>query len=147
MIARDHLRAFVQRIEKLDEELDAINGDKKETYAEAKSNGFDVKALKEVIRQRRKDPAALSEFEAIVDLYKHALGMIPDDGTDDATRAGAREDEDDDEDQDQAAVPPAVSPEPAGRSAEQAPASNVVKLAPPAAPNDFPDIPEALRRC
>lgn len=50
--------------------------------------------------------------------------------------------------EDQAAVtPPAVSPESAGHSAEQAPASNVVQLAPPTAPNDFPDIPEALRRC
>lgn len=161
MIAKDHLKSFVQRIEKLDEELDATNGDKKEVYAEAKSSGFDVKALKEVVRLRRQDPAERAEFEAIVDLYKHALGMIPEDGTPVATRAPAR-DEDAPHDpetgeitEDQAkgaahAAPaaPLRATESAGHSADESLApSKVVSLRrDPVVTDDDLEIPEALRR-
>lgn len=88
-VAQDQLRAIVERVERLDKEIDDLNSDKRDIYVEAKSNGYDVKALKEVIRQRRKDPSELTEFETVVDVYKAALGMLPqEDGTSVATRAG-----------------------------------------------------------
>jgi uncharacterized protein (UPF0335 family) len=77
-IARDQLRAIVERIEKLNEELDAINGDKKEVYAEAKANGYDTKILKKVVQLRKMDSAERQETDALLDLYMHALGMISD---------------------------------------------------------------------
>ncbi|OFX03905.1 MAG: hypothetical protein A3E78_07430 [Alphaproteobacteria bacterium RIFCSPHIGHO2_12_FULL_63_12] len=76
-IARDQLRAIVERIEKLEEEKQAIAGDIKEVYAEAKANGFDVKTLRQVIRIRKKDTAERQEEEALLDLYLYALNMIP----------------------------------------------------------------------
>lgn len=74
-VARDQIRAFVERVERLNEELKAINDDKKEIFAEAKSLGYDTKALKRVIQLRGQDQSERQEFEAIVDLYLHALGM------------------------------------------------------------------------
>lgn len=74
-IAKDQLQAFVDRIERLEEELRGINDDKKEVYAEAKGNGFDVKVLKQVIAIRRQDASERAEREAILDLYLQALGM------------------------------------------------------------------------
>lgn len=74
--AKDHLKAFVERIERLDEELKAMNDDKSDVYAEAKANGFDVKALKRVIQLRRMDPDARKEQDAIVETYLQALGML-----------------------------------------------------------------------
>lgn len=74
-VAPDQLRAFVERIERMHEERRAIGDDIKEIYAEAKGNGFDTKALKIVIRHREQDIAERLELEAIVDLYKSALGM------------------------------------------------------------------------
>jgi uncharacterized protein (UPF0335 family) len=76
-IARDHLRAFVQRIERLDEEAKALNDDRKDVYGEAKSMGFDVKILKKVLAIRRQDPDQRAEEEAILDTYLQALGMVP----------------------------------------------------------------------
>ncbi len=87
-IARDQLRSIVERIERLDEEIKALNSDKSDIYSEAKSNGFDVKALREIIRLRRKDPAERTEHETIVDLYKQALGMLSEEP---APRVRARE--------------------------------------------------------
>lgn len=86
-LARDQLRHLVERIERLDKEIEDLNGDKKDIYTEARSNGYEVKALKEVIRQRRKKPGEVAEFESLVDIYKAALGMLPDSGTPVATRA------------------------------------------------------------
>ena len=83
-VAQDQLRAFVERIERMNEEKDAINEDLKEIYAEAKGNGFDTKVIKKIVADRAKDPASLSEFEAIYELYAEALGMKF------ATPAGAR---------------------------------------------------------
>lgn len=74
-IARDQLRAFVERIERLEEEKAVLTGDIREVYAEAKANGFDVKALRRVVRERKLDRAELQEQEAIVDLYRTALGL------------------------------------------------------------------------
>ncbi len=78
-IARDQLRAFVERIERLEEEGRAISDDKRDVYAEARGTGVDVKALKKVIAIRRKDPQQHQEEEAVVDTYMIALGMIGDD--------------------------------------------------------------------
>ena len=74
-VAAGQLRAFIERIERLEEEGKAINQDKAEVYAEAKGTGFDTKAMKQIIRLRRKDQAQREEEEAILDLYKVALGM------------------------------------------------------------------------
>lgn len=75
-VAAGQLRAFVERIERLNEEARAIGDDKKEIFAEAKGTGFDTKAIKQLIRLRRMDPAARQEEESILDLYKAALGMV-----------------------------------------------------------------------
>lgn len=77
-VARDQLRAIIERIEKLEEEKQAIADDIKEVYAEAKANGYDTKTLRQVVRLRKQDSAERQEQEALLDLYLHALGMIPD---------------------------------------------------------------------
>lgn len=73
-VAQDQLRAFVGRVERLEEEIKALNEDKADVYAEAKSNGFDVKVLKRVIAERRRDPSERSEAETIFELYWQAVG-------------------------------------------------------------------------
>lgn len=75
-VARDQLRAFIQRIERLDEEAKALNDDRKDVYGEAKGCGFDVKILKRVIAIRRQDRDQRLEEEAILETYLQALGMI-----------------------------------------------------------------------
>lgn len=75
--AKDHLRAFVERIERLEEEKKIVADDIKDIYAEAKANGFDVKALRAVIRLRKVDTDERREAEAILETYMHALGMLP----------------------------------------------------------------------
>ena len=70
-----HLRAFVERLEKLEEEKRAIADDIKEVYAEAKGTGFDVKALRRIISMRRQDKDKRREEEAMLELYLSALGM------------------------------------------------------------------------
>ena len=75
-IAADQLRAFIERIERLEEEKKVIGDDIKEVYAEAKGNGFDAKILRKVISLRKKQPHEREEEEAILDLYMQALGMI-----------------------------------------------------------------------
>jgi len=74
-IAGDQLRAFVERIERLEEEKQTIADDIKDVYAEAKANGFDTKILRQIVRLRKLDTAERQEFEALLDLYMHALGM------------------------------------------------------------------------
>lgn len=80
-VASDQLRAFVERIERLEEEKKTIADDIKEIYAEAKGNGFDVKVLRKVVSLRKQDMNERLEHEAILDLYLHALGMAPADTT------------------------------------------------------------------
>ena len=74
--AKDHLRAFVERIERLEEEKKVISDDVRDVYAEAKANGFDVKALRTIVRLRKQDVDERKEHDAIVETYMLALGML-----------------------------------------------------------------------
>ena len=74
--AKDHLKAFVERIERLEEEKKALADDIRDVYGEAKSTGFDVKALRTIIKMRKEDTDERKEHEAILETYMHALGMI-----------------------------------------------------------------------
>lgn len=74
--AKDQLRAFVERIERLEEEKAALANDIKEIYAEAKSSGFDTKALRKIISIRKQEDHERQEQEAILATYMQALGMI-----------------------------------------------------------------------
>src|SRR5580692_6470615 len=74
--AKDQLKAFVERVERLEEEKKAIADDIRDVYAEAKGNGFDVKSLRVVVRLRQHDINARKEPEATLETYLHALGMI-----------------------------------------------------------------------
>jgi uncharacterized protein (UPF0335 family) len=74
-VAAGQLRAFIERIERLEEEKKTIADDIKEVYAEMKGTGFDTKAVRAIVRLRKKDQAERQEEEAILDLYKAALGM------------------------------------------------------------------------
>ena len=72
----NQLKAVVERIERLEEEKKAIADDIRDVYAEAKGNGYDVKALRTIIRLRKQDKTERQEHEAILETYMHALGMI-----------------------------------------------------------------------
>lgn len=74
-IAVDRLRSFVDRVERLEEEKKGLQDDIREVYSEAKGTGFDVRLLREIIRLRRMDKADRQEREAVLALYKEALGM------------------------------------------------------------------------
>lgn len=77
-IPADRLKSFVERIERVEEETKALNEDKKEIYAEAKGAGFDTAVLRQLIRDRKKDPNDLDDFETVLATYKRALGMLSD---------------------------------------------------------------------
>ena len=77
-VAGDHLRSLIERIERLEEEKKALADDIKEVFAEAKGTGFDVKAMRAILRLRKMDKADYQEQEYMIDLYKHALGMLED---------------------------------------------------------------------
>ena len=74
--AKDHLKAFVERVERLEEEKKAITDDIRDVYAEAKGSGFDVKALRTIVRLRKLDADERREQETILETYMHALGML-----------------------------------------------------------------------
>jgi uncharacterized protein (UPF0335 family) len=74
--AKDQLKAFVERVERLEEEKKTIADDIKDVYAEAKGNGFDVKALRQIVKLRKQDADERREQEAILETYLHALGML-----------------------------------------------------------------------
>jgi uncharacterized protein (UPF0335 family) len=74
--AKDQLKAIIERIERLEEEKKATADDIKDVYAEAKSNGFDAKALRTIVRLRKQDANERREQEEILDTYMHALGML-----------------------------------------------------------------------
>ena len=74
-IAADQLKAFIERIERLEEEKAGIASDIKDVYAEAKGNGFDTKVIRKIISLRKRDYAERQEEEAILELYLQALGM------------------------------------------------------------------------
>jgi uncharacterized protein (UPF0335 family) len=74
-VAADQLKAFIERIERLEEEKAGIAGDIKDIYAEAKGTGYDTKAIRKIVSLRKKDHAERQEEEAILELYMQALGM------------------------------------------------------------------------
>ena len=75
-VAAGQLRALIERIERLEEEKQTIADDIKDVYAEAKGTGFDTKAIRTLVRLRKKDANERQEEESILDLYKAALGMV-----------------------------------------------------------------------
>ncbi len=72
-IAGDRLRSFVERIERIEEDIKGLNEDRKEVYAEAKGEGFDTKVLREVVRFRKQDREERDEHESLLDTYLHAI--------------------------------------------------------------------------
>jgi uncharacterized protein (UPF0335 family) len=74
-ISAVRLRSLVERIERLEEERKALGSDIKDIFQDAKSAGFDVKALRQIIKMRTWEPARLEEHEALIDTYRRALGM------------------------------------------------------------------------
>lgn len=74
-ISADRLRSIVERVERLEEERKALAGDIKDIYAEAKSAGFDVKAIRALVKERKSEPADMEEFLTLLDVYRRALGM------------------------------------------------------------------------
>ncbi len=74
-IAGDRLRSIVDRIERLEEERKALASDIKDIYSEAKSAGFDIKVLRQLIRIRKQEPAEIEEQETLLDVYRRAIGM------------------------------------------------------------------------
>ena len=75
-VAGEQLRAFVERIERLNDEVDALRLDIKEVYAEAKGAGYDTKTLRKVVALMRKDKAERDEEKALLDIYCSALGVF-----------------------------------------------------------------------
>jgi len=73
--AKEHLRSFVERIERLEEEKKALADGIREVYSEAKGTGFDTKVMRQVVRLRKMESADRQEQEAMLDLYLNALGM------------------------------------------------------------------------
>ena len=74
-VAADRLRSFGERIERLEEEKQALAADIREVYGEAKGAGFDVKVLRQIIRLRKMDASDRSEMEEILSVYRRALGL------------------------------------------------------------------------
>lgn len=75
-INKDQLRSIIERIERQEEEKKTISDDIRDIYAEAKGNGWDVKALRTIVRLRKQDANERQEQETILDTYMHALGML-----------------------------------------------------------------------
>lgn len=82
--SKGQLRSLVERVERLEEEIKGLNGDKKEVYAEAKGAGFDTKIIKRVVALRRLDSSERMEQDSLLDIYLQALGMAT---------SGSREDD------------------------------------------------------
>ena len=74
-VAAERLRAFVERVERLEAEKTALAADVREVYAEAKGAGFDVKALRQIVRLRKIDPADRRQQDELLSVYLNALGM------------------------------------------------------------------------
>ncbi len=74
-IAGDRLRAIIERVERLEEERKALASDIKDIFSEAKSAGFDVKVIRQLIRIRKLEPADVEEQETLLDVYRRAIGM------------------------------------------------------------------------
>ena len=76
-VSGDRLRSFIERIERLEEEKATITVDIREVYAEAKATGFDPKIMRQIVRLRKMELDDRQEQEALLDVYKSALGMAP----------------------------------------------------------------------
>lgn len=76
-VAVDQLKSIIGRVEKLEEEKQVIAADIKEVFAEAKGNGFDVKAIRSILKIRKQDAQEREEEETVLDTYLRALGMLP----------------------------------------------------------------------
>lgn len=76
-VTKEQLASYIQRIERLEEEKAGIATDIREVYGEAKANGYDTKAMRQIVKLRKKDAAEREEEQQILDLYQAALGMIP----------------------------------------------------------------------
>lgn len=76
VLEADQLKAFLERIERLEEEKKTISDDIKDVYGELKGVGYDVKAMRTIVRMRKMDANDRAEQETILDTYLHALGMI-----------------------------------------------------------------------
>jgi uncharacterized protein (UPF0335 family) len=74
--AKDQLKSIIERIERLEEEKKTMSDDIRDVYAEAKGNGFDVKALRTIVKMRKQDPNERAEAETILETYMQALGML-----------------------------------------------------------------------
>ncbi len=74
--AKDQLKAIIERIERLEEEKKATSDDIRDVYAEAKGNGFDVTALRTIVRLRKQDTDDRREQQEVLETYMHALGML-----------------------------------------------------------------------
>ena len=74
-IAADRLLSLIERVERLEEERKALGSDIKDIFAEAKSAGFDVPVIRQLLRLRKQEPAEVAEQESLLDLYRRALGM------------------------------------------------------------------------
>lgn len=74
-VAVERLRGFIERVERLEDERTTLAGGIKDVFAEAKAAGFDVRAIRQIIAQRRQEPAEVEEREALLDVYRRALGM------------------------------------------------------------------------
>jgi uncharacterized protein (UPF0335 family) len=74
-IAADALRQFVERIERLREEVKALNADVSDVYKQVKSQGFDPKVVRAIVAERAKEPSERDEFNDVMELYRAALGM------------------------------------------------------------------------
>ena len=73
--AKDHLKAFVERVERLEEEKKALSDDIRDVYSEAKANGYDPKIMRMVVRLRKMETHTRQEQDAILDTYRSALGL------------------------------------------------------------------------
>jgi len=74
-IAADRLLSLIERVERLEEERKALGSDIKDIFAEAKSAGFDVPVIRQLLRLRKQEPSEVAEQESLLDLYRRALGM------------------------------------------------------------------------
>ncbi|MBR0868915.1 DUF2312 domain-containing protein [Bradyrhizobium tropiciagri] len=74
--SKEQLKTIIERIERLEEEKKTISDDIRDVYTESKGNGFDVKALRTIIRLRKQDANEREQQEAVLDTYMHALGML-----------------------------------------------------------------------
>ncbi len=76
-LSAEHLKQYIERLERLEEEKKNVAEDIKEVFAEAKGNGFDVKTMRQILKIRKVEANELEEQEYLLDTYKRALGMLP----------------------------------------------------------------------